>query len=193
MEGIGIWLIAFGMGMDCFAISVSNGILLKRESRKTMLAIATSFAVFHTVMPILGWLCAKYFIHLIEEIDHWVAFAILAFLGVRMVINYFKKDSDRCSVNPHKPKFILSMSIATSIDVLAVGISFSLLGVETLFDVLQPALILGFVAFLMSIVGSIIGSKYGMRSPHRSKAELWGGLILIFIGTKILIEHTLLS
>lgn len=193
MGGLGIWLIAFGMGMDCFAISVSNGMILRRESRNIMLLIAISFAAFHTFMPIIGWLCAKSFRHLIEEIDHWVAFVILVFLGTRMIVNYFKKDCDRFAANLYKPKFILSMSIATSIDVLAVGISFSLLGVETFINILKPALILGFVAFMMSITGLIIGSKYGVSKSRKSKAELWGGMILIFIGIKILIEHTLLS
>ena len=162
MTGLEIWLLAVGLAMDCFAVSIASGIILKRARLRPMLVMAISFGFFQALMPLLGWIGASFFSHLIESIDHWIAFGILAFLGGRMIMESFKDEDCKHEYDPTSLKVVLALAVATSIDALAVGVSF---------------------AFLM------FGIRFGCDIARRLRAELWGGIILVIIGTKILVEH----
>ena len=158
-----------------------------------MLVMALAFGLFQALMPFIGWMFAKTFSHLIESVDHWIAFAILAFLGGRMILESFKDEDCRQTFNPASPKVVFTMAIATSIDALAIGISFALLGINNYTEILSPILIIGFVSFVMSLIGLYFGIKCGCGCARKLKAELWGGIILVAIGLKILIEHLFLQ
>ncbi|WP_270439388.1 manganese efflux pump MntP family protein [Bacteroides bouchesdurhonensis] len=189
MTGLEIWLLAIGLAMDCFAVSIASGIILKRIQWQPMLVMAFAFGFFQAIMPFISWMCANTFSHLIESVDHWIAFAILAFLGGRMVYESFKEEGCRQEFNPASPKVVLTMAIATSIDALAIGVSFAFLGIQDYRDILSPILIIGLVSLIMSLVGLIFGIRCGCGCARELKAERWGGIILIIIGIKILIEH----
>jgi len=158
-----------------------------------MLIMALAFGFFQALMPLLGWIGASFFSHLIESIDHWVAFAILAFLGGRMVMESFKDEGCRHEFDPTSLKVVSALAVATSIDALAVGISFAFLGVRNFAAILPPIGIIGFVSFALSFIGLMFGIRFGCGIARKLRAELWGGIILIIIGTKILIEHLFLS
>ncbi len=189
MTTIEIWLLAVGLAMDCFAISIASGILLKRTLWRPMLIMAFFFGLFQALMPLIGWACASTFSHLIEDVDHWIAFAILAFLGGRMVRESFKEEDCRQDFDPTRLKVVLMLAVATSIDALAVGVSFAFLGMKSVTTILSPVGIIGFVSFALSLIGLTFGIRFGCSFARRLKAERWGGVILILIGLKILIEH----
>ena len=138
MTTIEIWLLAVGLAMDCFAISIASGILLKRTLWRPMLMMAFFFGLFQALMPLIGWACASTFSHLIEDVDHWIAFAILAFLGGRMVRESFKEEDCRQDFDPTRLKVVLMLAVATSIDALAVGVSFAFLGMKSVTTILSP-------------------------------------------------------
>lgn len=187
MTGLENWLIAFGLAMDCLAVSIASGIILKKVQWKSMLVMAFFFGFFQGLMPFIGWLGASRFSHLIENIDHWIAFLILLFLGVRMVRESFKEEDCKKEFNPSSLKVVLTLAVATSIDALAVGVSYAFLGIRTVDAIISPILIIAFVSFVLSLLGLLFGIYFGCK--RNLKVELWGGLILIAIGTKILIEH----
>ena len=193
MTGLEIWLLAVGLAMDCFAVSIASGIILKRMQLRPMLVMAFFFGFFQALMPLLGWIGASFFSHLIENIDHWIAFAILAFLGGRMVMESSKDEDCKNEYDPTSLKVVLALAVATSIDALAVGVSFAFLGIRSLPSILSPISIIGFVSFALSIIGLIFGIRFGCGIARKLRAELWGGIILIIIGTKILIEHLFFS
>lgn len=193
MTGLEVWLLAIGLAMDCFAVSIASGIILKRIQWQPMFVMALFFGGFQALMPLLGWAGTSTFSHLIESVDHWIAFAILAFLGGRMVLESFKEEDCRHDFNPTSLKVVFTMAIATSIDALAVGISFAFLGIRNFSAILSPICIIGFVSFVLSMAGLIFGIKCGCRLARKLRAELWGGVILIIIGGKILIEHLFFS
>ena len=182
------WLIALALAMDCFAVSIASGIIFKRVAWKPMLTMALLFGLFQGLNPLIGWWVTGYFSGLIESIDHWIAFAILAFLGGRMVIESFKDEEDR-RFNPRNYKVILTLAIATSIDALAVGVSFSCMGYDSIVPLMYPIAVIGFVSFVMSLAGLAIGLKFGKGIAKRLRAEMCGGIILILIGIKVLVEH----
>ena len=193
MTGLEIWLLAIGLAMDCFAVSIASGIILKRVRMRPMLIMALAFGFFQALMPLLGWIGASFFSHLIENIDHWIAFAILAFLGGRMVLESFKDEDCRHEFDPTSLKVDSALAVATSIDALAVGVSFAFLGVRSFSSILPSIGIIGFVSFALSFVGLMFGIRFGCGIARKLRAELWGGVILIIIGTKILIEHLFCS
>ena len=193
MTGLEIWLLAIGLAMDCFAVSIASGIILKRVRMRPMLIMALAFGFFQVLMPLLGWIGASFFSHLIENIDHWIAFAILAFLGGRMVLESFKDEDCRHEFDPTSLKVVSALAVATSIDALAVGVSFAFLGVRSFSSILPSIGIIGFVSFALSFVGLMFGIRFGCGIARKLRAELWGGVILIIIGTKILIEHLFCS
>ena len=193
MTGLEIWLLAIGLAMDCFAVSIASGIKLKRVRMRPMLIMALAFGFFQALMPLLGWIGASFFSHLIENIDHWIAFAILAFLGGRMVLESFKDEDCRHEFDPTSLKVVSALAVATSIDALAVGVSFAFLGVRSFSSILPSIGIIGFVSFALSFVGLMFGIRFGCGIARKLRAELWGGVILIIIGTKILIEHLFCS
>ena len=189
MTGLEIWLLAVGLAMDCFAVSIASGIILKRARLRPMLGRAISFGFFQALMPLLGWIGASFFSHLIESIDHWIAFGILAFLGGRMIMESFKDEDCKHEYDPTSLKVVLALAVATSIDALAVGVSFAFLGIKQFSAILSPIGIIGFVSFALSMVGLMFGIRFGCGIARRLRAELWGGIILVIIGTKILVEH----
>ena len=193
MTSLEIWLLAVGLAMDCFAVSIASGIILKRIRPRPMLVMALCFGLFQAMMPLLGWTGTSFFSHLIENIDHWIAFGILAFLGGRMIKESFKDEGCKHEFDPTRLKVILALAVATSIDALAVGVSFACLGIKDFRDILSPIGIIGFVSFALSIVGLLFGIRFGCGMARKLRAEFWGGVILVFIGTKILMEHLFLN
>jgi putative Mn2+ efflux pump MntP len=168
-------------------VSITSGIILRRVCMNVFLTIAFFFGLFQGLMPLMGWFGASRFYHLIEQFDHWIAFGLLFFLGVRMIKESFDKDEENHHFNPKRLPVILTLAVATSIDALAVGISFACTGMDTLQDILWSIVIIGIVSFLFSMLGCFIGVFFGKRINLR--AELWAGIILIGIGVKILMEH----
>ena len=143
--------------MDCFAVSIASGIILKRVQLRPMLIMALAFGFFQALMPLLGWIGASFFSHLIESIDHWIAFGILAFLGGRMIMESFKDEDCKHEYDPTSLKVVLALAVATSIDALAVGVSFAFLGIKQFSAILSPIGIIGFVSFALSMVGLMFG------------------------------------
>lgn len=150
--------------------------------------MAFLFGFFQAFNPLLGWVAADCFRHLIECVDHWIAFGILVFLGVRMIIDSFKEEEQKV-FNPRRLGVIFTLAIATSIDALAVGVSFSCMGIVSLAELLYPLVVIGLVSSLMSMAGLFMGIYLGKGFARRLRAELWGGIILIVIGVKVLLEH----
>lgn len=183
MTGVEVWALAIGLSMDCLAVAVASGVIMERVRWRPMLTMALAFGLFQALNPLIGWLGTNYFRHLIESVDHWIAFAILLFLGGRMVIESFGKEENK-HFNPLDTKVILTMALATSIDALAVGITFALLP-----DVNVPLAVclIGITTFVCSAAGLKVGNLFGLK--YKAKAELAGGIILILIGLKILLEH----
>lgn len=176
--------IAIGLAIDSFAVSISAGIALKKIHLSVMGKISLTFAFFQGMMPVVGWSIGRSFKEYIEAYDHWIAFGLLSIIGGKMVYESFDKSDDaKCALNPYCKKTITALSVATSIDALAVGVSFSILGLE----IVSPALIIGLVTFIFSFGGLIIGIKLG--NFHRRKIEFAGGVILVGIGIKILVDH----
>ena len=188
MSILEIWLLAVSLAIDCFTVSITSGIILHRIRWGIFLKMAFLFGLFQAAMPFLGWLGASRFNHLIETYDHWIAFALLAFLGIRMIREHFKDEEER-SFDPTRMKVILTLAVATSIDAQAVGISFAFTGFRTLSSLLYPLTAIGIASFVISLAGSLIGVFFGKRFNLR--VEIFGGLVLIGIGVKILFEHLL--
>ena len=183
MDFITLIITAIGLAMDCFAVSLSAGACSKHAALKTALKIAFFFGLFQAVMTFIGWFAGIGFSKYIVNYDHWIAFGLLAAIGAKMLIEALKKDSDEKNINYCSNKVIFVLSIATSIDALAVGITFSMLRSALLLSVL----IIGLVSALFALAGNYIGRKAGKYLGR--KAEIVGGIILIGIGIKILIEH----
>ncbi len=188
MTHIEVWLMALALAMDCFAVSIASGIIFKKVIWRPMLSMAFLFGFFQALNPLLGWFGTDLCRNIIESIDHWLAFAILGFLGVRMIIESFKEEEKR-RFNPRRYKVIFTLAIATSIDALAVGISFSCMGYHTATSLCYPLAVIFFVSFVMSIIGLGVGLKFGNGFAKRLRAEMWGGIILLFIGARVLFEH----
>ena len=189
MNTLEIWLLAIGLAMDCLAVSIASGILLKRLEWRTMLFMAFCFGLFQAGMPFIGWIGTNSFSYLIRHIDHWIAFGILLYLGGNMVRESFREEEERQEYNPRKLKVILTLAVATSIDALAIGISFACLGIHDVNTLLPSLAIIGWVSFSLSIAGLLFGILCQKGWARKLKAERLGGIILIGIGTKILLEH----
>lgn len=187
MTALEIWLLAISLAMDCFTVSVTSGIILRKVCWRTCLIMSFFFGLFQALMPLIGWFGASRFNHLIESFDHWIAFGLLTFLGIRMIKEGLKNEDEKHCFDPNKLKVILTLAVATSIDALAVGISFACTGMDSFVSIFSPIVIIGFVSFVLSIVGQLLGVYFGKRIHLRS--ELLGGAILIIIGIKILMEH----
>ena len=172
-----ILLIAIGLAMDAFAVSVCKGLSMKKMSWKKAIIVGLYFGIFQALMPVIGYFLGTTFESLVTQIDHWIAFGLLIFIGLNMLKEAFSKDSENCNDKVDvKTMFILA--IATSIDALAVGITFAFLNVNLLLAIL----IIGITTFAISVIGVKIGNKFGDK--YERKAEVVGGLILIFIGIK---------
>ena len=188
MTTIEIWLLAVALAMDCFAVSITSGFLLKRTRWRPILMMAVLFGLFQGLMPLIGWFSTHYFYNYIERFDHWIAFAMLAFIGGKMFWEGCK-GGEEGHFDPTRLTVVIGLAVATSIDALAVGISFACTGMETFASILLPIVIIGLVSFVFSLIGSLIGIRLGGR--FHLPVEQVGGVILILIGVKILIEHLL--
>jgi len=177
-----ILLIALGLAMDSFSVAIANGLATKTFKIAKALKIAVFFGFFQAIMLITGWYAGVHILDLISDYDHWVAFFLLTFIGSRMIYESIRKESTRL-ISSLSIKVLLILSIATSIDALAVGLSLSLLNVSAI----NPAIITGGVTFSLSFFGAYLGGRFGLVLKNR--VESLGGLILIAIGLKILLEH----
>ncbi|MEW9094049.1 MAG: manganese efflux pump MntP family protein [Clostridiaceae bacterium] len=185
MDLITILFIAFGLSMDAFAVSITNGVTLQEVRIKDALKIATYFGIFQGLMPLLGWLVGINFENYITKFDHWIALLLLAFIGGKMIYDTLKSD-DSCPTEKVElcNKTLVMLAIATSIDALAVGVSFAFLQVS----IIQAIFIIGVITFIVCFIGVYLGKKFGCLLKRN--AELIGGIILVMIGFKIFAEHT---
>jgi putative Mn2+ efflux pump MntP len=183
---IELFLIGVGLSMDAFAVSVCKGLAMEKVNKKQAVVIGLYFGGFQALMPLLGWLLGIRFQKYINSVDHWIAFILLALIGGKMVYEAIH-DKEEVQVGPkdlpldHKEMVLLA--IATSIDALAVGITFAFLDTP----IIEAIAIIGCTTFALSIVGVVVGNFFGTR--YQKKAQIAGGVILILIGLKILLEH----
>jgi putative Mn2+ efflux pump MntP len=176
--------IAVGLAMDAFAVSIAVGLSLKHVSLRQTFRLAYHFGLFQALMPIIGWLAGRSIERWIGPVDHWIAFVLLGAIGGRMIYEALSEDAEDVErKDPTKGASLVVLSVATSIDALAVGLSLALLGVE----IWYPALVIGLVAFTFTVVGLHLGRRFGTLLGRR--VEIVGGVVLIAIGVRILVEH----
>ncbi len=185
-----IVLIAVALAMDCFTVSVVSGVITRRNQWGSVLRMAFLFGLFQALMPLIGWLAIHYFQASVEAFDHWIAFGLLAVIGIKMIKDAFSSEEE-AHMDPTLLRTQLLLALATSIDALAVGISLSCTGYEALGQLSVPLLVIGLVSFVFSMAGHLLGVRFGEVVARRWKPELVGGIILIGIGIKILLEHLL--
>ena len=177
-----LFILAIGLSMDAFAVAICKGLSVQKLEVKHMLIVGAYFGGFQALMPAIGYLLGSQFEHLIVSVDHWIAFFLLLFIGGNMI-----KESRETDVEDLDDDFgfktMQLLAIATSIDALAVGVTFAFLRV----DIVAAVLFIGCITFICSAIGVKLGNVFGAK--YKSKAELAGGVILILIGTKILLEH----
>lgn len=177
-----IFLVGVGLAMDAFAVSICKGLSMKKLDWKKAIIIALYFGIFQAVMPVIGYFLGTTFESLVTQIDHWIAFILLGIIGINMIKEAFSNDSE--NVNDKVDfKTMIILAIATSIDALAIGITFAFFKTNLLLAVI----IIGIITFVLSLIGVKIGNKFGNK--YEKKSEIFGGVILILIGVKILIEH----
>jgi len=183
MHILTIVFIAFGLAMDALAVSIASGVAIKRLRIEHAVKIALFFGTFQAVMPIIGWLAGISLKDFISGVDHWIAFGLLSLIGCKMIYESMKLKADKKQINPLNLHVLIIFSIATSIDALAVGVSFAFLQIA----IITPVFIIGMITFGLSFAGVFVGNKLGHF--FEQKIEFVGGLILIGIGIKILVEH----
>ncbi len=180
-----IVLIGISLSMDAFAVATCRGLEMKKFNAKYALIIALFFGGFQALMPFLGWLVGKQFETYIQNFDHWIAFVLLVIIGGKMVCDSFQKDDEETTVVMEKLHIgqLFLMAVATSIDALAVGVTFAFLGAS----IALPVTLIGSITFVLSFAGVAVG--YLVGGKFKNKAEFLGGVILVLIGVKILLEH----
>jgi putative Mn2+ efflux pump MntP len=180
-----IVLIAVGLAMDAFAVSITLGLSVQKLKQREILVPGVYFGFFQALMPTIGYFAGIYFAKKIESIDHWIAFALLGFIGGKMIKDSFSKKNGEEPKNKNSFGFIkmLILSVATSIDALAVGVAFAFFKV----NIYMAVALTGVITFFIAMGGVLIGNKFGTK--FKSKAEFTGGAVLIAIGIKIVIEH----
>lgn len=182
MSVIELLVLALGLSMDAFAVSICKGLSVPKLQAKHCLICGVYFGGFQALMPLIGWALGIRFQSMITNIDHWIAFVLLAVIGANMIKESFSKEEE-CPDASFGFKTMLTLAVATSIDALAVGVTFAFLDVS----IVPAVLLIGATTFVCSAVGVKIGNVFGNR--FQSKAEFLGGVVLIAIGLKILIEH----
>lgn len=185
MHLIELIIFAVGVSMDAFAVSICKGLSVRRLRPKYIASAAVWFGGFQALMPLIGYFIGMSCAEFVDGIDHWIAFVLLAFIGGKMIKEALGKDEDEDYNPDFSFRTMLILAIATSIDALAVGVSFAFLGV----DIWTSILLIGLMTGAFSALGVVLGNIFGGR--FKSKAEFIGGLILVAIGTKILLEHLL--
>lgn len=183
MDAITLTGLALALAMDAFAVALGTGAVLSRLTGRHLFRLGFHFGLFQALMPVIGWLAGLTIMQWVEAWDHWIAFSLLAIIGGRMIYEAFSDEEKTDDRDPTKGLSLVLLSIATSIDALAVGFSLSVIGVS----IWMPALVIGLVAGVLTIVGMLLGGRIGDR--WGSRVEILGGLVLIAIGAKILIEH----
>lgn len=185
MNWLELFLTAVGLSMDAFAVAVARGLCMKRITFLKALIVGLYFGVFQALMPLLGFLLAARFADRIAAFDHWIAFVLLALIGLHMIKESLDHKPEECSVEEPslKPRAMLPLALATSIDALAVGVTFAFLRV----DIVPAVSFIGAVTLLLSGAGVFIGHAFGTKL--KSKAEITGGVLLILIGVKIVLNH----
>ena len=181
---IELLLLSVGLAMDAFAVSICKGISMKRMNWRKTLIIGMYFGGFQALMPVIGYFLGTAFESIITNIDHWVAFILLGIIGGNMIKEAFEDESENCNDDVGF-KTMIMLAIATSIDALAVGITFAFLKV----NLIAAISMIGVITFVLSVIGTKIGNRFGDK--YESKAELVGGVILVLLGIKILLEHLL--
>ncbi len=185
MDFLSIFLIALSLAMDAFAVSLAIGTTTLCNSRRARFRLSFHFGFFQFLMPILGWLAGSSIARYIANFDHWIAFALLAYIGSHMVRSGVKPEAKAFPSDPSRGKLLITLAIATSIDALAVGLSMAMLNV----NIILPSIVIGVVASVLSVAGLFIGNKLGEK--FGKTMEIIGGLTLIGIGVRVLIEHLL--
>ncbi len=175
-------LIATALAMDSFSVAITNGLTTKKFRVSKAITIGVFFGFFQAIMPVIGWYAGEHVLDLISEIDHWIAFGLLAVIGSRMIYESTKDESEKI-ISSLTVKVLLILSIATSIDALAVGLSIYVLEIS----IVTLAVSTGIITFILSFFGVYIGGKFG--HILQNKVEPLGGIILIMIGLRILLEH----
>lgn len=185
MGFIEIFLIGIGLSMDAFAVSVCKGLSMHRINYGYALVIALFFGVFQGLMPVIGWALGSTLSGYVTAIDHWIAFVLLAAVGAKMLWDALHEECEGCEPDDGKldVRELFALAIATSIDALAVGIGFSFLQI----NIAEATLIIGITTFCLSIIGVVVGNRFGAR--FEKPAQIVGGVVLIVIGLKILLEH----
>lgn len=186
MGTLTLLLIALGLSMDAFAVSISNGMCYGGFGKKEAVFSSFTFGFFQMLMPIVGYLAGRTFSDAISAADHWIALILLGAIGAKMVIDGVRdlKNPESCDISrPFTPRVLTLQAIATSIDALAVGISFALMSV----NIFAAAAFIGVTTFVCCVLGSLLGRRFGLLLGHR--AEIFGGLLLVAIGVKIFVEH----
>lgn len=184
MDWISIIIVALGLAMDAFAVSITSGFTLHRCRVRHALFIALAFGAFQAIMPVIGWAGGMALRTLLQALDHWIAFGLLLFIGGKMIWES-RQLPEQSPCNPLHPKTLLLLAVATSIDALAVGVTFAFLNIT----LIGAVLVIGAVTFVLSFAGVYIGTHFGHL--FEKKMELAGGVVLIGIGVKILVEHLL--
>lgn len=179
-------LIGIGLSMDAFAVSICKGLAMRKVNKKQALVIGLFFGGFQALMPFIGWALGMQFQSYITNIDHWIAFVLLVFIGGKMIVEAVKPEEEEAVEVMDPPldiKEMFLLAIATSIDALAVGVTFAFLD----YPIVEAISIIGVTTFVISTGGVYVGNFFGSR--YKNKAELAGGLILVLLGVKILLEH----
>ena len=182
-------LLSVALAMDCFTVSLMSGVMLRRALTAAILRMALLFGVFQAAMPLVGWLGTAHFSQYLEAVDHWIAFGLLAFIGGKMIKESFDDDDSQPSFNPLRLRTQLLLAVATSIDAMAVGISMACLGYNHISTLTLPLVMIGTASVVLSIAGYWLGVRFGRIVARRIKPELIGGLVLVFIGIKVLLSH----
>ena len=177
-----IFLIALSMAMDAFAVSLGSGVKIGPGPRP-LFRIAFHFGLFQGVMPVIGWLFGNTIEPYVKDVDHWVAFGLLAFVGIRMVRSGLSKDEEEAPKDPSRGLTMVMLSIAVSIDTLAIGLSLGLLSIT----IWTPSIVIGLVTGVLSFIGLRVGNGFGKR--YGKPVEVFGGLVLIGIGVRIVMSH----
>ena len=184
---IELLLIGVGLSMDAFAVSICKGLAMRRVNKKQAFVIGLFFGGFQALMPFIGWALGTQFESYITSIDHWIAFVLLVFIGGKMIAEAVRPEDENVEIDKLDPpldlKEMLVLAVATSIDALAVGVTFAFLHV----NIVWAVTFIGCTTFILSAIGVKVGNVFGMK--YKSKAEFVGGLILVLMGIKILLEH----
>lgn len=190
MNLLDILLLGVGLSMDAFAVAICKGLAMRKVNKKQMLVIALFFGGFQALMPLSGWAVGSTFAKKITAYDHWIAFILLSYVGGKMVVDAIREWKENDTIEEVDPpldlKELTLLAIATSIDALACGVTFSF---YDNFNLLKAITIIGVTTFTISAGGVYVGNIFGDR--YKAKAQLLGGIILIFLGVKILLEHTM--